>query len=328
MTDATADPTMLRQLDRLIWLMVLVVTAVVLAAPLVSNFYLEVPSFVPPAGAWLALAAGAWFYRNWRIDARLASGLESTAQLIAFAAVGAPLSYLAAAAGAAIPLQDQVFDAFDRAIGFDWMTLLRWLNEAPATFTMLRLIYGSLLPQMTLAVLCLAFTGRLVWLRTYMLAFVFATLSTIALSAVLPAAGVWLYYGLTEADARVVPVVSTVWPVFTGLRDGSMRALVALGAEGVITFPSLHAALAVILIFALWPIRLLRWPTLVLNIVMLGATPIDGAHYLIDVIAGVVIAALSLIAARIAVTRVGHAPAERRPEKFPQLAGRDQQNPA
>ena len=52
-----------------------------------------------------------------------------------------------------------------------------------------------------------------------------------------------------------MPAVHTVWPVFFGLRDGSFRALVAIGSEGVITFPSLHAALAVILIAALWPMR-------------------------------------------------------------------------
>ena len=40
------------------------------------------------------------------------------------------------------------------------------------------------------------------------------------------------------------------WPVFLGLRDGTVRMLAAAGAEGIITFPSLHAALAVILIAA------------------------------------------------------------------------------
>jgi membrane-associated phospholipid phosphatase len=271
----------------------------------------------------LTLCAGAWFYRNWRRDERLASGLESTAQLIAFAAVGAPLSYLAVAAGAAIPLQDSVFNAMDRALGFDWMALLHWLNGAPATFGALRLIYASLLPQMTIAVLCLAFTGRLAWLRTFMLAFIFATLVTIAISAVLPAAGVWLHYGLTEADDSIVPMVHTVWPVFTGLRDGSVRALVAVGAEGVITFPSLHAALAIIMIAALWPIATLRWPVLILNTVMLAATPIDGAHYLVDVLAGVVIAGGSLVAARAVVKRAGRAPVDPVPRKISQVTVSD-----
>ncbi len=82
------------------------------------------------------------------------------------------------------------------------------------------------------------------------------------------------------------------WPVFYGLRDGSFRVLVAVGAEGIISFPSLHAALAVILVIALWPIPILRWLTLYLNLAVLLATPIDGSHYFIDVFAGIGVAVL------------------------------------
>jgi len=203
------------------------------------------------------------------------------------------------------------------------MGLLRWLNDAPVAFAGLQLMYGSLLPQMGIAVLCLAFTGRVLWVRTIMLTYILATLVTIAISAALPAAGVWLYYGLTEADARVVPIVSTVWPVFTGLRDGSVRALVGFGAEGVITFPSLHAALAVIMVVALWPIAALRWPILALNVGMLVATPIDGAHYLTDVLAGIAIAVTSLLAARALTIRAERAPSKLTANKIPQPAAGD-----
>jgi membrane-associated phospholipid phosphatase len=322
MADETANADTLRRLDRTIWALVAAIAAVVVLAPFVSGFHIAWRSFAPPVAGSLALCAGAWFYRNWRRDQKLASGLECTAQLSAFAAVAAPLSYLAAAAGAAIPLQDGWLDAIDRAIGFDWMALLGWLNGEPLIFAGLRLIYISLLPQMMIAVLCLAYTGQLTWLRVFMLAFIIAALITIAISAVLPAAGVWLHYGLTERDSAVIPMVRTVWPVFTGLRDGSFRALVAAGAEGVITFPSLHAALAVILIAAIWPIRVLRLPILVLNSVLLVATPIDGAHYLIDVIAGVVVAAVSLAAAHaIAAGRTASSAAT---GKIPQLVAREQ----
>src|SRR5690606_36367265 len=95
--------------------------------------------------------------------------------------------------------------------------------------------------------------------------------------------------------------VKDSWPVFYGLRDGSHRLLVAVGSQGIITFPSLHAALAVILIAALWPIARLRWIILPLNLAMLAATPIDGSHYLFDVIAGVAVAVVRLaLAIRIA----------------------------
>lgn len=322
MTNATVDIAAVRRLDRMIWATAAAIALVVMAAPLVSDFEIAWRSFAAPVAVSLALLAGAWFYRHRRPDPRLESGLECTAQLIIFAAVGAPLSYLAAAAGAAIPLQDHLFDAFDKAIGFDWMALMRALNDAPLAFAGLRFVYGSLLPQMTIAVLCLAFTGRTLWLRTIMLAFVLATLVTIAISALLPAAGVWLHYGLTETDIRVLPVVSTVWPVFTGLRDGSMRTLIALGAEGVITFPSLHAALAVIMMAAFWPISVLRWPVLALNVLMLVATPVDGAHYLTDILAGMAIAALALAVARSAAARAGNAALGFIAIQTPQLATR------
>jgi membrane-associated phospholipid phosphatase len=290
---------LLRRLDRLIWAAIGAVAAIVLAAPAVSGFFLEWKTFVTPAFVALILIGGAWFYRHRRPDPRVASGLENTAQLIAFAAVAAPLSYLAAAAN--LPLQDRAFDAIDRALGLDWRALLNWINASPTIHAALRPIYLSLTLQMTAAVLALAFSGRLLRLRIYMLSVILAALITIAISALLPAAGAWPYYGLSAADSpHVVPIVSTSWPVFYSLRDGSLRMLVAIGSEGIISFPSLHAALAVILSVALWPVPILRWVIVALNVAMLAATPIEGSHYFSDIFAGIGVAVLCfLIASRI-----------------------------
>jgi len=285
----------LRRLDRLIWALTMAVAAIVLASTWISGFFIAWRSFAAPAFAAATLAGAAWFYSTWRPDPRLASGLETTSQMIAFAAVGAPLSYLAASAN--LPLQDHLFDVADKALGLDWRGLLNWMNAAPLVRALLHPVYFSLTLQMSTAVLCLAFTGRLLWLRIYMLSFILAALVTIAISAVLPAAGVWPYYALTAADSpHLTPAVSTSWPVFYGLRDGSLRALVAIGSEGIISFPSLHAALAVLLVIALWPILVLRWLILTLNVVMLAATPIDGSHYFSDVLAGIGIAVLCFLA--------------------------------
>lgn len=146
----------LRTLDHLIWALIAGAAVIVLAAPFGSNFYIDVNTFGAPLGACLVLAAAAWFYRNWRRDQKLAAGLESTAQVIAFATVGAPLSYLAAAAN--LPLRDHAFDAIDRMLGLDWVALLTWMNQHPALYAVLHPIYLSLTIQMTIAVLCLAFS--------------------------------------------------------------------------------------------------------------------------------------------------------------------------
>lgn len=305
------------RLDRIIWLMTGMVATIVLVAASASRFEIAWKAFLPPAIAAAVLTALAWLYRTWRPDVRLAAGLTSTAQVIAFAAVGAPLSYIAASAS--LPLQDHAFGAIDRALGFDWPGMLNWLNSSPTLYAVLRVIYQTLTLQMTTVVLCLAFAGELVRLRVYTLAFLIAALVCIAISAVLPGAGAWPHYGPTATESpNILPVVSTSWPVFDGLRDGSVRMLTAVGSEGIITFPSLHAALAIIVVMALWPIVLLRWLAIVLNGVMLVATPIDGSHYLIDVIAGVALALLSFLAAQ----RIAEVDTQRAP-LVPRLAGED-----
>jgi len=288
----------LRRLDGLIWALVALVAVLVLTVSAARGFTVEFRSFAAPGLTCLLLVLGARFYRDRRNEPKLASALESTAQIMAFAAVAAPLSYVAASLG--LPLQDAMFDSLDRALGLNWRSMFAFIERWPEFSSFLRVMYLSLTVQMTAVVLLLGFTGRLPWLRVYMLAFVFATLTTIALSTVLPAEGVWLHYGL-KGDA--LPVSHTSWPVFLGLRDGSYRLIVAIGAEGIITFPSLHAALAVILMAALWPIPVARWLSVGINMLMLAATPIDGSHYFVDVLAGIAIAVASLAAARTMVAR-------------------------
>ncbi|MGA2568139.1 MAG: phosphatase PAP2 family protein, partial [Pseudolabrys sp.] len=239
-------------------------------------------------------------------DPNLASALESSAQVIAFAAVAAPLSYIAASI--ALPLQDAAFDGVDRALGFDWRGFMVAMQRWPGFFEFMRMTYLSVSVQMTAVVLVLGFSRRLPWLRVYLLAFILAALVTIAASALLPAEGAWLHYGL-KGDAAAMPVSHTSWPIFLGLRDGSYRLVMAVGAEGIITFPSLHAALAVILIAAFWPVPAARWLGASINSLMLVATPINGSHYFIDVLAGIAIAVLCLAAARTLVTRLAVPPA-------------------
>src|SRR5262245_3514118 len=290
----------LRRLDNIIWGLVAGVAALVLVACVASRFEIVFDSYSAAAGAGVLLLGAAYYYRKHRVDLKLASALESTAQVLIFAAVAAPLSYIAASA--ALPLQDAAFDAMDRAIGFNWNEVLAFMNRWPGLFLFMRAIYLSLTLQMTAVVLLLAFTGKLAWLRVYMLAFIFTALLTIALSALVPAEGAWLHYGL-KAGQSVMPSSHTSWPVFHGLRDGSYRLVMAVGSEGVITFPSLHAALAVILMAAFWPVPIARWVSGVVNSLMLAATPIDGSHYLVDVLAGVATAIACLLAAQRLVSR-------------------------
>jgi hypothetical protein len=285
----------LRRCDRVSWGIIGAVAAIVLLAPIVTDFRIVWSSFTAVIATATVLIAGTWYYDR-RREARLASTLGITAQIMMFFAVGAPLSYLAASLN--LPLQDHALDATDKSLGLDWLGLLEWLRERPAVLITLRIFYQSFSMQAALTVLVLAFTGRLAWLRVFVLAFFCTAIVTIAISAALPAEGVWRYYELTTDATSFMPVTSQAWPVYHDLRDGTFRALMAAGAEGIITFPSLHAAVAVILGLAMWPVPVARWFALAATAFILAGTPIDGAHYFVDVFAGIAIAVLSWMASR------------------------------
>src|SRR5438477_606660 len=115
-----------------------------------------------------------------------------------------------------------------------------------------------------------------------------------------PAVGVYQQIGLdpttlTSLDPRAyLDQVRDLAPV----REGTLRHLDLFSLAGIVTFPSFHAASALLYAWALWPVRWIRPVAIIANAAMLASTPIDGGHYFVDLIAGAAIAAASIAAAR------------------------------
>jgi membrane-associated phospholipid phosphatase len=291
------DNDRLRRADLAIWGTIGLVGLTLVAATCVGPLRIEWRSFLVPASCGGFIAAAGWFYRSVRNEPRLGAVLTSTSQIIAFAAVGAPLSYLAATAG--FPLQDALFDSWDRKLlHLDWTSIMQMIAERPNVRLVLLVAYSSFAVQTVTTVFALGVAGRFARLSTFIAAFISTTLITIAVSAVLPAVGPWVFLDLHSATAHgFLPTSSSSWPVFLGLRDGTFHIIHGMNSEGIITFPSLHAALGILFSAALWRVRGIKWAALVLNGLMLVSTPAYGSHYFVDVIAGVVLAALCWIAA-------------------------------
>lgn len=220
--------------------------------------------------------------RRYRDDLRIHATLRAAALLIVFQAAAATLSYLVIGTNAA--LVDASLAAWDRAMGFDWLALHAWLQTHPAVQTTLRLAYQSGLAQLVFVLLFLGLAARPERLDQFMRLFMAATLLTILVSGLFPAAGAWKHYALTQGVD--LPSLSH----FESLRDGRMRDIPLLShMQGLISIPSLHAAMAVLLVHAMRGTQL--QPAFVaLNFAMLVSTPVDGGHYLVDVLAGIALA--------------------------------------
>jgi membrane-associated phospholipid phosphatase len=79
------------------------------------------------------------------------------------------------------------------------------------------------------------------------------------------------------------------------LRDGTLRAIDFKAIDGIISFPSLHAAVSIIVPFTLRWNRPLFCLTAALDAVMLVSAVPSGNHYVVDVIGGVCVSVLAIL---------------------------------
>jgi hypothetical protein len=282
----------------------------VAAVPLLLLVVLTEFSFTDPALLGLVLPLTALALFGWLLQRRgfrrLGLFCEAVAALNSLGVVVALLSAVFAATD--LPYVDVDLAALDQAIfGFRWLEAVAFVRDMPTLLNLLSASYLTLFwqPVLLVAVLLVA--------RHEQRTFVFVTAWAVCLTASVsifpfaPALGGYLHYGITETSMPDV-LVASAWQhvdVLGPIRTGALRELGPDTLEGIITFPSFHAAGAVMLAWGFWGTRL-RWPMLGLNAVMLPSSIFIGGHYLVDVVAGSLLAVASIVVARRLV--VGAAP--------------------
>ena len=241
--DMGLRPSILPGVNRLIWITNATIAGIVLASSVIGPFQISWHTFSKPAAASILLFGIGWFYDVVRKQRQIAAALIGTSQFAVFTTAAAPLSYVAASA--ARPLWDANFLAWDRGLGLDWSALLESQNAHPIFHSILALAYLSFTIQMSIAILALAWVNQLARLQLLILTFITVTIITIIVSAIMPAQGVWGHLQLSSIDyPSIKPITQHLHlSIFQGLREGTNRLLLAEGTEGIITFPSLHAAL-------------------------------------------------------------------------------------
>lgn len=262
----------------------------------VTTFTLEGLMTTEVVTAPALAVAGLWLMR-WGWGERPAFTMLAFAQMGFVTICAAPLSYIGL--GAAMPLQDARFAELDRLLGLDWPAYFHFAMAHPELLLYAKFFYAMILVPAFCVPVVLGLMGQYIRLQQFVMASTLALCVVIVVSSLLPAIGTYFEFGLpsdTElfkangygGQASDIPM----------LRDGTLRALNIVKLGGILTFPSFHAATALLSIWSLWSIWWLRPALLVLNGGMLVATPLVGGHYFVDVIAGVSVAALTIQASK------------------------------
>jgi hypothetical protein len=221
-------------------------------------------------------------FERYRHDPLLRPMAKAANLLIVFMAAAGTLSYLVVSTNAR--LVDASLAAWDRALGFDWPAFAAWLQAHHGLEGPLHLAYASGLPQIVFVVLFLGLTARAAQLDTFLRLFILATLATVVLSGLYPAAGCFKYFAAGVPAADIASLSH-----FESLRDGRLRDIPLREMQGLISIPSLHTVLAILLVHAMRGTILLP-VFVVLDAAMIVSTPVDGGHYLVDVLAGALLA--------------------------------------
>ena len=202
--------------------------------------------------------------------------------------LGAVASYPEAAASRGFV--DPALARIDALLGFDWIALYRLVAAHPVLQVAGRVAYETIYYTPVAILGAFAIDGRRDRAWTMMAIFWVAAVLTLVAFWFMPAIGPLGY--LWHGSIPYMPL-SARWQerLFPVLRDHAMRRVDLGGLQGLVSAPSFHTAAALLYIACAWPMPRLRWPVLGVNVAMLLSTPVEGTHYLADMLTGGLVAA-------------------------------------
>jgi len=281
---------------RFIWTLIAAMATVTFAGCALTGVNPDLVSHPLLLLPFAVLGVTQWFYGSVRPDARLKNFAESATQLLLVLLLGTILSY--AAAAGPVPFQDGTLLAIDQALGLDRKAYLAFFDSIPWLYNTVTLAYFTFSPQFVVVLLVLFACNRPQRLQQFAFATGAALLATDLISVVTPSiTTIYLDLGLpvgTEIPAhRYTPL-----PTLQALRSGAPYTIDLSAVEGLISFPSFHTIGGILFVWALWPVPVVCWIALALNVALIAATPFIGAHYFIDIAGGAGVALSAIAAAR------------------------------
>lgn len=277
--------TLLRGLRLSAWLSCAVFSAATIALLAVTRTSVTAPSVT---AVLIFVLGGSLLYGRYvwlRPDPRLAL-IVGGLTLFVWASFAAGTTALAALRTGA-PLIDIDLARTDALLGVYTPSVVAWLAQYHVTL-ILTPAYRSTVPLLFATVMLLGLMRREATVWELCLSFSASAAICTLISAIIPAAGAFPHYGIPPSIAANLPAQAGDFHMhaFDAYRSGAVSSIDVRNFEGVVTFPSFHTAMALMLAYSLRSIRWLALPACVWSgLTVLSTIPIGG-HYFTDVVAG------------------------------------------
>ncbi|WP_299868879.1 phosphatase PAP2 family protein [uncultured Hoeflea sp.] len=195
-----------------------------------------------------------------------------------------------------MPLMDDVLSQWDRSIGFDWHSFIAYVDGIPWLARAFDQAYGSFLIQVVLVPLLLQVTGQSRRAFAFVTSYGLVCFLAAFIAVYFPAYGTYSYYGFSEGELANIDMYFGYQFIeqFEAVRSQETYLVTASTLAGILTFPSVHAAVAYLAIWATWSNRWLRVPFLLLNVTMALSAVVNANHYLVDILVSIPLAAITV----------------------------------
>ena len=201
-------------------------------------------------------------------NARLADVGNYAALWVAFSAVGSIFTYVVATME--MPLRDAQLSTIDAALGFHWTPWFYFIAHHRYLNLPLKVAYESMLPQIIGSILYFAHTGQTARNREFLTIAMLSLMVTTLISGLLPAVGPFIP-GHQPEFAKVLLTI----------RAGTARTFALDNMKGIVTMPSYHTVIALVLIWVHRPPSRSFPVVATLSGLMLLSVPSAGNHYLV-----------------------------------------------
>jgi hypothetical protein len=185
----------------------------------------------------------------------------------------------------------------DAALHFNWLDWYETVVRHPVLQALGKTAYGSIYITPWVLIGAMTWQDQQARTRQFLATFWLGAVMTLALFPLFPAKGALDY--LWQGPIPYMPTSGLYQgEIIPALRAHSF-GLIQLGAlRGLVCAPSFHTVCATLFIATALPMPRLRWIIVPINAAMLLATPVEGTHYLTDMLIGLAVALTALAIVR------------------------------
>ncbi len=176
---------------------------------------------------------------------------------------------------------------WDHWLGFDVVKFMNWVYQYPSLVNILSFGYYSWQYQIVLVPLVLALLNKPKEINRYV----------IASAVCLIACNLIYYFFPTIAPAGIMSSPhfdEAAYHLVNRFYEAHQHLPISFYDGGSVSFPSGHVMFAVLFLVAFRKIKVIFYPLLILNSLLIIATLALGKHYLVDVIASFIIVTITL----------------------------------